>query len=600
MNRKLLSTLLTIVLMLNVASILLVTNVFSADADELNVVDPISSTNNFTFYTSATSIGDTFYANVTVVNAVNMTGWQLNVSFNPSHLQLIDITVPADHVLSGLGTFLPTAKTIDNTDGWVLWAAAVLSGDFDGSGTVAQLEFQIAAEPAPFTFLHSQIHLVLSGEAAFFCKLEPSISFTTTDADYYFIYAPPTTTPYISVEPSYTELGGGAPIVGTVNAEFSVDININNLASGWRMIAIQFKVTNYNTTVLNVTGWTEGPFMASFAPPATSPATWFAAHDDGTELVFGIFINNHTAMTTYPSGSGTLVTIDFEAIYEEEFPWFEDSPIDVEPLFGNWAIDPDFRYIDFDPAMNGTARVLGYILGRNIDVFTQWPFPYGGQGINKTSDMFWPQKTVCLTAYVTYNLDPVQHKLVAFEVRGPFGQVYIFSAFTNTSGYAEVCFQLPWPCIDPETEIFGIWEVVATVDIGCEVVEDWLWFKVWWRVEITEVIPKESEYMKTETACFDIYFKTYAEQPFWTLITMVVLDDLNVPIGTASMWVYVGGEHEWCTFLYYNITLCAYLPKHAFVGTGTVKVNALSDWPSNGGHPYCPEATATFRILRMP
>jgi hypothetical protein len=593
MNRKLLSTLLTIVLFFNIASLFLVTDRAWAQT-ELKVLNPLTGDGNFAFMTDTTFVGDTFIANVTVFEAVGMTAWQVNVSWDPTLLDLLDITYPADHVFAGQSIF-EGAKEINNTNGWVLWWVALGIGTTPvdvgtGGATLCQLEFEITDAPTTPGTYSCNLHLVLSGETTFFTKLEPSISFTAYDGLYSIEWAPPPP-PYLSIEPSLKVLGGGAPIVGTPDALFSLDVYINNVDPGWRMVGVQWKITGINRTVVDVLGATEGPFMSSFAPDGT---VWIF-HDDFTELVFGIVINNFTDLTTFPSGSGLLATIDFEVILQNEFPWMEEFPVTIEPLLGEWAIDVELNYLEFSDPTSGLVRVLGYITGRNIDVYTQ----YGGEGPGTPGGAFWPQKTVILNASVTYNLDAVQSKIVTFEITSPTGlHHFVLTAVSGTDGVATVEFGLPWPCEDPEEEIFGIWNVTVSVDIACEVVTDFLQFKVWWRLDIYEVVPKATEFVKGDMACFDIFYRTYSDEPFWVLISLVVLDDLNVPVGSAYMWIEVGGEHEWCTFVEGNLTLCVYLPKWAFVGTGTVKVSALSDWPSEGGSGYCPEATATFSILR--
>jgi hypothetical protein len=70
--------------------------------------------------------------------------------------------------------------------------------------------------------------------------------------------------------------------------------------------------------------------------------------------------------------------------------------------------------VDWVKTKNGTLTILGWSLaGRIIDLYTQYPAPYGGQGPDNPSDMFWPQKEVWLYANVTYNWWPVQQKDVA-------------------------------------------------------------------------------------------------------------------------------------------------------------------------------------------
>lgn len=119
----------------------------------------------------------------------------------------------------------------------------------------------------------------------------------------------------------------------------------------------------------------------------------------------------------------------------------------------------------------------GLASGRDIDVYTQYPTPYGGQGRDMPSKPFRPMMEVFLYACVTYNLDPVAEKNVAFKIEhGEWN--FIRAETTNSSGVAWITFKIPWPDTDPEARVLGIWNVTAKVDIRDEVVIDTLWFYV--------------------------------------------------------------------------------------------------------------------------
>jgi len=263
---------------------------------------------------------------------------------------------------------------------------------------------------------------------------------------------------------------------------------------------------------------------------------------------------------------------------------------------GEYAVS--LTVTDYNDMDDFEAKVISIVFGRLIDVFTQYEDPHGGQGLNASSSMFWPQKPVILTAILTYNGDPVQHKAVAFQVISPTGYWnFTRVAFTDASGLAIIYFGLPWPCDDPEEIVFGIWTVIAKADIQCVTCEDWLWFKVYWYTSDLTVTPKQTYYAKCETAAFDINFISYSSQPHSVLVTVTVYDDLNVPIGQASAWILVGDEEvRFCEYKEYNMTLRVHIPKWAYVGKGKVFVNALTDWPINCGYPLSPEAFAEFGI----
>ena len=90
--------------------------------------------------------------------------------------------------------------------------------------------------------------------------------------------------------------------------------------------------------------------------------------------------------------------------------------------------------------------------------------------------MFWPQKDVTIFANVTYNGYPEQQKDVAFQIIDNLGNTWgVIYARTNANGIATTSFRLPWPCVNPEQYI-GVWKIVGTVDVACNIVNDTVQF----------------------------------------------------------------------------------------------------------------------------
>ncbi|MBS7621921.1 hypothetical protein KEJ32_07410, partial [Candidatus Bathyarchaeota archaeon] len=111
--------------------------------------------------------------------------------------------------------------------------------------------------------------------------------------------------------------------------------------------------------------------------------------------------------------------------------------------------------------------------------------------VHSEKALYQPQELVVLYAKVTYNQAPVAAKDVAFQVEGP-PNPYINFTFTgggrtNTSGIATCAFRLPWPDVNPEASVLGLWNVVATVDIAGVVVLNTTTFKVDWIIIITRI-----------------------------------------------------------------------------------------------------------------
>ncbi|MDH5448123.1 MAG: cohesin domain-containing protein [Candidatus Bathyarchaeota archaeon] len=224
--------------------------------------------------------------------------------------------------------------------------------------------------------------------------------------------------------------------------------------------------------------------------------------------------------------------------------------------------------------------------GAWIDIFTDYPAPYGGQGPNVPSDMYWPQKGFYLYAYVTYNFWPEQNKDVAFEIKDPQHNVWAIEyARTNSTGYAWVFIRLPWPCDNPES-YFGEWTIVGTVDVACLVVEDIMPFKYDYLVNLWDVTTDKDTYAHCEDIKVTVDFGSYAMQYYNVLITVTIVDETGVPFAFAYVWVVIGGA-EYCTYNNDQVILTVHVEKFARAGVAKILVGALSDFPQEGGCALC-------------
>ena len=417
----------------------------------------------------------------------------------------------------------------------------------------------------------------------------------TVEHGYYKnIWAEPVTMPWLSVDPpTYTAKSEGEV--------FPIDIMINDLEAGWEMIGLEFKL-GYNSTILEVLSVTEGDFMKSFNMSLGPEVTFFTYHieEDLGYVIVGILCypdENGTWHKPFPhtDGPGLLATINFRAIYQGVFPEVASCTLDLYDSLGG---DTRAVEVPFGTEEDGYYKIIAKVVGRAVDVYTQYPFPYGGQGIDEPSDAFAPQDVVILYANVTYNEDPVQHKLVSFEIRHGSFDIPL-SGFTDENGVVSVSFTIPWPCENPEEEIFGIWNVTAVCSIAGILESDTLRFRVGWLIEIKGVTPKKAEYLKDEHMEFEVELKTISAQMRHTVLTAVVLDELGVPIGTIILNCFeFGGAPLLGEKSEPFILVCLYIPKWAFIGTATIHANAFDFLPWDGGSAYCPQVTATVAIVR--
>ncbi|UCE95451.1 MAG: hypothetical protein JSV51_06910 [Candidatus Bathyarchaeota archaeon] len=95
---------------------------------------------------------DPFVVNAVVQNISFLKGWQVNITFDPTILEALDISLPDDHVFAGQNVF-EVAKDINNSAGFVVWAVAQgLNGSVQydpinvTEGKLCQIEFRGIAE----------------------------------------------------------------------------------------------------------------------------------------------------------------------------------------------------------------------------------------------------------------------------------------------------------------------------------------------------------------------------------------------------------------------------------------------------------------------
>jgi hypothetical protein len=231
-----------------------------------------------------------------------------------------------------------------------------------------------------------------------------------------------------------------------------------------------------------------------------------------------------------------------------------------------------------------------YVKGAMIDVFTQKE-PYSGRGPNQPSDAFAPQEEVILYAYVTYDLDPVEGKSVAFEVVDPMNNSVIYRVEnTNASGIAEVRFRMP------TNATFGEWYVIGTVSVLERTLWDTLTFKVGWLVGITEIqatnVFGESAmaFRRGESVYFNVTIDNITFIDKKVTLTITVYDVVNCSIGHALLdnWLIPPGN--------INVIFEFQVPMWAFLGTASAYFNAYTSIPISGGVPYSPETSLNFII----
>lgn len=405
--------------------------------------------------------------------------------------------------------------------------------------------------------------------------------------------------PYLAViAESHDVVLGPEPSVGK---EFTVKIDLCNLHFAWYLVGVDFKMT-YCPDLMEVVDVEEGPYLPQFEQTGAPQPTIFTAFDEGTYITaMDLILPNATGgypdpvAGAEPPENGTIAIITFRATAQDVDCDPETLTCDFD-LYDAMMVDKGGNYVPFDHHINGTYTMLGsYEVGRRIDLYTQYPDPYGGQGQGMPSDMFWPQKEVILYAEVTYNCWPVQQKLVTFNVFDNEGHIWTkLQGVTDKDGVATASFRLPWPCDDPES-LLGLWKVTADVDVACEVIVDELEFHYDYLVNIIEVTTDKYYYEHCDWVDINVILTSHAQQEYTVAIRVTIHDDLNVPIATTVVVFDIGGA-QFCTAKQYEKDFRLHIDKFAYVGGATIHAVPvfmwMGKWTAAG-----PEGTASIYIL---
>ena len=121
-------------------------------------------TPDFVFCSNETSLGSTFVVNITVTNVTDLYAWGIGLVYDNTTLQFVNASLPTDNIFSGAtasGDTLIQPPVVlgavpynEQNGGFAIveWGATFIQGSqnwcFNGTGTVAQIEFRIIKAPS--------------------------------------------------------------------------------------------------------------------------------------------------------------------------------------------------------------------------------------------------------------------------------------------------------------------------------------------------------------------------------------------------------------------------------------------------------------------
>jgi hypothetical protein len=236
--------------------------------------------------------------------------------------------------------------------------------------------------------------------------------------------------------------------------------------------------------------------------------------------------------------------------------------------------------------------------GGNIDLFTQKE-PYSGKGSNIQSDAFGPGEEVQINALVTYNEQPLQNYLVAFEILGPANSAENITLHrvlsTDGAGIATTSVRIS---VLNETT-FGEWTAIGNVKIADLTFQDTVKFKVGWIVEIISVRTINEDYLNQDSFMregyvgIDVVLRNIAMTEKIATLTITIYDYLNVYVDSTELKDFTVPPNSIPIHTYFSL----YIPKTANVGNATVYACAYTASVPSGGVAYCPEVLASFLIV---
>jgi hypothetical protein len=593
MYKKMLST---VAIAMLAVSMLMAIPMVKASPDWI-AVDPVSYTGS--------SIGETFTVDINV-SATGLAGFEYKFKWNNTLLDVIGIVItpPWGGYFIGVNT---TSDLGDGRDQHFLGVASLPTTGFTGDATLCTYTFQVIYEPY---FPEGDGYSLLDLQDTKFSDTGGNpVAHDTYDGEYHIAAGVPDL-PTVFVDPA--SVNPAPHTFLSLGDTFTVDVEIRELATAWDLAGWEFWL-RYNTTLLDVLSVTIGGFLGGFAGPNGTfgitkyGSDWYPPNpldtfeSEGEVAAVEVLLGTHTV----PFGAGVLATIEFNVTYESvgEFPPpCCDLDLYLVKLSDSGA-NPIGKYVE-----DGYYCAPYRAIGRGIDVYTEherWPdrwTPCIGEGPGVKADAYSPQENVTVCALVTYADDPVCNKLVAFEITGPECNnetiTFTRTAYTDNNGEACITFRIPWPCENGDCLIMGEWCVLAIVSIAEMSVNDTVCFDVGWIFEILEVElvdnlgAAQTSVNKGSYAYFNVTIKHLSMCiSRFAVLTVVVYDDLGVPVGYATLSSWFPATPDWEIK-----NFAIYIPLWAYKGIGTAYANVYTDMPSMGGVPYGPEAEGTFSI----
>jgi len=375
----------------------------------------------------------------------------------------------------------------------------------------------------------------------------------------------------------------------SIGKHFNLTINLKQLDSTYNLTGFEFRII-FNSSLISVVSAYEGD-IKNFSNK--DHGTFFMCSlENESSLYLRNFLLPNTAgeWEAFPEGNLTLVIVEFKTLIQDSDTLYNgEFSLDRICLYDKQGED-----IPFIPPQNATYTMLPYEQPeRFIDLYMQYPIPYGGQGFNEPADVVAPAQLVTLHADAAFCEKPLSDILVTFRIYDNNESLYatLYNT-TNENGHASVTFRMPWPDVNPERFI-GIWCIVAFAEISGQVVNDTMRYNYEFLVSISNLTTDKDEYAHCENVEITVKYSTSLKREINAILEVVIHDELLVPIGYFEIVLKIGGT-ACCQQKNYN-TVRLLVPYYAYSGLATIS----SAFLDISRIRISPEVTETIYILPL-
>jgi len=272
-------------------------------------------TSDFIFYSNETIVGNTFFLNVTVVDAERMKGWGIGLIFDHTKLSYAGSRRPPDHVFKpvqdmGWTIIAPsvTVEPINDTHSIIKWGCTYIIPEgetpwsFNGTGVLCQIKFTIS-KGVNATFPKLKASFVFDPDwTALYQYPTGTIIPILGIGTYMYLYPTAPTTPHLTFDPKKII---DVSLVPTKN--FNISLHVINAQDLYRWTLKVY----YKNDILNATKIAEGNFLKSFGTTVFEAAILQFYNSTHGQIILSCRLVG-AEIGAY--GSGELAKITFEVL----------------------------------------------------------------------------------------------------------------------------------------------------------------------------------------------------------------------------------------------------------------------------------------------